>query len=310
MTGITDTALIGIDWGTTALRAYRFGGDGAVVDRRASAHGILAVAGGGFDAVFEETVAGWPDCPVVISGMITSRQGWLELPYLMCPAPVGTLADALHRHRCESGRTVHFVTGLKVRDTAGVPDVMRGEETQILGAITVGATEPRLLVLPGTHSKWALVEGDEVSGFSTFMTGEVFAVLKEHSILGRMMTGETTDQAAWRRGVAYGLDESSDHGGLLRCLFSARSLALFDELPRAGVASYLSGLLLGAEVREARHSFGARVSGGSVLLLGSAALCDLYAEALAFAGLSAERGPDDAAARGHWRIAAAADLLT
>ncbi len=308
MTVVTDTALIGIDWGTSALRAYRFDGEGTVVERRSGPHGILSIADGGFDAVFEATVADWPACPVVISGMITSRQGWVELPYLMCPAPVEALAGALRRHQTDGGREVHFVTGLAARDAAGIPDVMRGEETQILGAIADDDAAARLLVLPGTHSKWALVEGAEVSWFATFMTGEVFAVLKEHSILGRMMTGETRDTAAWARGVGHGLDDDSEHGGLLRRLFSARSLALFDELPQAGVASYLSGLLLGAEIREARHAF--MTGAGPVLLLGSAALCDLYAAALALAGLAAERGPDDAAARGHWRIAAAAGLLT
>jgi hypothetical protein len=132
VTAVTTTALIGIDWGTSALRAYRFGADGTILERRSGPQGILEVRDGGFEAVFEDIIADWPACPVVISGMITSRQGWVELPYLMCPAPVEALARALHRQRTDSGRELHFVTGLAARDSTGIPDVMRGEETMSL----------------------------------------------------------------------------------------------------------------------------------------------------------------------------------
>jgi 2-dehydro-3-deoxygalactonokinase len=305
-----DTRLIGLDWGITTLRAFRIGAGGVVLDRRSSDQGILNVAHGAFEEVFERAVGDWldaaPDAPVLASGMITSRQGWVEPPYIACPAGCDELARALHLERTRRGRAVRFVTGLTVAGSGGVPDVMRGEETEIVGAL---AEEAMLLVLPGTHSKWALAEAGRVVWFATFMTGEVFAVLKDHSILGRLIEGEADDRAARERGLAYGLLDDARAGGLLKRLFSARTLGLFDEIPPTGVASYLSGLLIGAEIREAVACARARVAVDAVTVLGATALSDLYVAALARAGLAAERGPHDAAARGHWRIARAAGLV-
>ena len=121
--------------------------------------------------------------------MITSRQGWVEVPYCPCPAGSDEIARALWRHETGAGRTIHFVPGLSIVGADGVPDVIRGEETQIVGEVG-DAPGGRLLVLPGTHSKWARSEDGRVVWFATFMTGELFGVLKEHSILGRLMAGD------------------------------------------------------------------------------------------------------------------------
>jgi 2-dehydro-3-deoxygalactonokinase len=207
-----------------------------------------------------------------------------------------------------AGRYIHFVPGLAIRN-GEVPDVMRGEETQIIGAGSRDEGE-RLYVLPGSHSKWALVRTDRIVWFATFMTGEVFAALRGHTILGRTMEGEAVDGDAFARGVAAGRDEDAVNGGLLRRLFGARTLALFDELAIADGPSYLSGLLIGAELREALAALpGDGGAPATLTIVGRSDLAGLYRSALTRAGLVPALAPDDAAATGLWRIARAAGLI-
>ncbi len=304
-----EAALIGIDWGTTSFRAYRIAADGRVIATRTAAAGILKVEGGAFEAVLEREIGPWlaaaPLAPVVASGMITSRQGWVEVPYCACPAGGAELAAALQRHETGAGRAIHFVPGLSLVGADGVPDVMRGEETQILGEL---GDEPgrSAFVLPGTHSKWALAEGGRIVWFATFMTGEVFAVLKAHSILGRLMAGEAADEEAFARGLAYA---RTGAGGLLKRLFSARTLGLFDRLPASGIASYLSGLLIGSEIAEARACLPDVPAAGAITVIGGSELALRYRDAIEAAGLRARPGHPDAGARGQLLIARAAGLV-
>jgi 2-dehydro-3-deoxygalactonokinase len=300
-------ALIGIDWGTTSFRAYRIDGGGAVIETREAPAGILSVRDGDFEGVLTREIGAWleaePDLPLIASGMITSRQGWLEVPYVPCPAGDAVIAGALMRH---PDRTMlHLVPGLSLLGADGVPDVIRGEETQIVGAI---GDQPgrHLLVLPGTHSKWALVEDGVITWFATFMTGEVFAVLKEHSILGRLMQGEVEDHPAFERGLAYA---RTGRGGLLKRLFSARTLGLFDLLPESGIASYLSGLLIGSEIEEALACLDAPPGDGEIRVIGGSKLAWRYGGALAARDLRVRPAHDDASARGQFLIARAAGLI-
>ena len=308
----SDGALIGLDWGTTSLRAYRIAAGGAVLEARRAHAGILAVEPGAFEAAFAAAVGDWlaalPAAPVIASGMITSRQGWVEVPYLACPAGEAAIAAALHRHRTPGGRELYFVPGLALAAAGGAPDVIRGEETQVCGALD-GSGEARLYLLPGTHSKWVLARDGRIDWFATFMTGELFAVLRDHSILGRPMVGEAQDAGWFARGVAHGRVEGADAGGLLKRLFSARTLHLVGDLPAAGIASYLSGLLIGAEMREALACVRARAPVESLVVLGDDALASRYLAAAESSGVEAARGPAHAAARGHWRLARAAGLL-
>jgi 2-dehydro-3-deoxygalactonokinase len=300
-------ALIGIDWGTTSFRAYRIDAGGTVLEAREAPAGILAVRDGDFEGVLTRAIGAWlaaePEAPVIASGMITSRQGWLEVPYCPCPAGSAQIAAALMRHPTRPD--LHFVPGLSLIGEGGVPDVMRGEETQIVGEI---GDQPgrHLLVLPGTHSKWARAEDGVITWFATFMTGEVFAVLKEHSILGRLMQGEVDDHAAFARGLAYA---RGGEGGLLRRLFSARTLGLFDLLPEAGIASYLSGLLIGSEIEEALACLDVPTGEIEVRAIGGSKLAWRYRNALAAQGLRARPARDDASARGQFLIARAAGLI-
>ena len=310
MTG-DEAALIGLDWGTSSLRAYRVGSSG-ILERRALDAGILKVADGDFAAVLATAVGDWlaaePDVPLVAAGMIGSRQGWREVPYVPCPAGLDELATGLVTVAARNGRVVHLVPGL-LRPAAGdaFPDVMRGEETQIMGALAAGMTvAPSCYVLPGTHSKWAWCDGGRIERFATYMTGEVYDVLVGHSILGRLMAGSTADQAAFHQGLARARRSADTKPGrLLHDLFSVRTLGLTSGLEATGLASYLSGLLLGAEVLAAVGESGV----GSVAILGSSILAPLYAEVLRSIGVQATVGDPDVAAHGLRAVASAAGLV-
>ncbi len=309
-------ALIAIDWGTTSARAYRLEADGGVAGQRSAPLGIQQVRDGDFTKALAGLLGDWADDPAprIACGMIGSRQGWLEAPYCACPAALHTLATALAR---VPGGALAIVPGVTCVDAAGVPDVMRGEETQILGVIASapsGIGEGQLIVLPGTHSKWAIVADGRIETFATFLTGELFSVLRDHSILGRMMppggdAGATLGEA-YDRGLKRGLAAGAADAGLLHDLFGTRTLALFGDLAPAAAADYLSGLLIGSELRAGR-AWATRqgVEGDRATLVGAPALCARYASAFAQAGATAIAGPDDAAARGLWHIARSAGLV-
>jgi 2-dehydro-3-deoxygalactonokinase len=244
------------------------------------------------------------DVPLIASGMIGSRQGWVEAPYCECPAGFDAIAAALSR---VPGTRLVIVPGLMCRDTDGVPDVIRGEETQVFGALSERIGARQVVVLPGTHSKWVVAGPDGVESFATFMTGELYAVLREHSILGRLAVSGV-DDAAFDRGVRHSLRQGA---ALTHDLFSARTLALTESLAPTGVADYLSGLLLGAEIAAAGAWLAAqRLDRAAVMLLGDGALLVRYRRALALAEIDSVPGPPDAAARGLWRIARHAGMLT
>lgn len=293
--------LIALDWGTSSFRAYLLGADGSVLQRRSAASGILSVQDGRFDAAMEAVIGDWPaSLPVIASGMITSRQGWVEVPYVVCPADVTGLAAGLASRTSERGRALHFVPGMSCRSADGVPDVMRGEEVQVFGA-SAGGRE--LFVAPGTHSKWIDCDSGAITGFASYMTGEVYAVLRQHSILGRLMTEVMEDEAAFLRGAKAGLQ---DPQGLLHKLFSARTLGLFGEIKESSLASYLSGLLVGAETG---HAAALRPKGISCTILASETLGQLYMQVLALAGLAPRPAAADIAVAGLARIAKSKGLI-
>jgi 2-dehydro-3-deoxygalactonokinase len=301
-----DVRLIAIDWGTSSARAYALDGHGKVVSERSAPLGVQRVAGGGFSDALNVLCGGEvpDDLPLIASGMIGSRQGWVEVPYRRCPAGFDAIAASLTG---VPGTRLSIVPGLICQDGDEVPDVIRGEETQVFGALSERVGARQVVVLPGTHSKWVIAGPEGVETFATFMTGELYAVLREHSILGRLaVTG--VDDAALDRGVRHSLRRDA---ALTHDLFSARTLALTDALAPTGVDDYLSGLLLGAEIAAARAWLARqRLERATVMLLGDAALLLRYRRALALAEIDAVLGPSDAAARGLWRIAVHAGMLT
>jgi len=293
--------LIGLDWGTTSCRAYLIGTDGVVLQRVTDGPGILKVENGAFGVALDTMIGQWDaTLPIVLSGMIGSRQGWKEAPYARCPAGADDIAEALARIE-HGGRAIALMPGLST-ENAGMPDVMRGEETQIFGALALSGHDEGLFLLPGTHSKWARVSGGRIASFRTFMTGEVFGALKDHTILGRLMTGES-DAEGFARGVREGAAVGSA-GALLNRLFATRTYGLMDRLSGAALADYLSGLLIGAEVAEAT-----RQATGAVTIIASPALAQRYTDALALLGYQSALAPDDCVAAGHWRLARAAGLV-
>jgi len=308
--------LLALDWGTTSLRAFLVTADGTAVERLSAPRGILQLKDGDFAADYEEIAGDWlaryPQLPAIACGMIGSRQGWREAPYAEAPAGLAELAKGLVSVAGRNGHRLAIVPGVVYRAAAAPPDVMRGEETQMLGALAdADPAGPTVFVLPGTHSKWAIAEAGRIVWFATFMTGELYAVLKAESILGRLMTGEGEDTRSFRLGLARAADASPAAGALLHKLFSARSLALFDELPATGIASYLSGLLIGSEIDEALAAVSARLGLRPlcVTLIGEAALSRLYREALGARGIEGRLAEPDATARGLLAIAQAAGLL-
>lgn len=271
--------LVAVDWGTSSLRAARIAVDGTVLEQRASQRGILTVPGGGFPGVLRELCGDWlaaPDTLCLVSGMAGSRQGWREAPYCPCPAGFGELAAALLW--IEPGR-IAIVPGLSC-EADGVPDVMRGEEVQVFGALDLLRRSEGIFVLPGTHSKWVRVAAGRVQSFATFMSGEFYALLRQHSILARTMPAEDgeLDEDAFVRGVRH----AQASGSLLRAAFSARALALFDRLPGTALPSYLSGLVIGEELR-------LRKSDAAPVLVGSPALTRRYGLALSALGVASTR---------------------
>jgi 2-dehydro-3-deoxygalactonokinase len=299
------TALIAIDWGTTSARAYRLDAGGAVEDARSAPLGIGSLTDGRFSSALDTLLGDWreDDVPRIACGMIGSRQGWIEAPYVECPADLQLFGSAL---TSTPGGELRIVPGARCTDAAGVPDVMRGEETQLVGAIRREDAQV-VAVLPGTHSKWALVENGRLVEFATFMTGELYAVLLAHTILGRMARERSGEAiAAFDRGVARG----STGGGLAHAIFGARTLALGGELAPEQVGDWLSGVLIGDEIRAAREW--AREHGvdpSSVRVIGEGSLVARYVRALEALGIRAEPGPSAAAAAGLYRVAQLAGLL-
>lgn len=300
------TALVAIDWGTTSARAYRVDAEGRVQDRRSVPLGIRHVRDGRFEPALARLLGDWSahPAPRIACGMIGSRQGWVEAPYVDCPASLTALADRVV-HAPQDALTI--VPGVTTLDAAGIPDVMRGEETQLLGA--VGPDERGVLaVLPGTHSKWARVEHGRVVDFTTFMTGELYGVLIDHSMLGRLAGHEPGrfSRDAFSRGAARGRDE----GELAHDIFGARTLALAGSLASDDVADWLSGLLIGREIRAARQwALRAGIDSPVVRIIAVDSLAERYELAMADAAVMAERGHADAAAHGLWRIAVRAGIV-
>jgi 2-dehydro-3-deoxygalactonokinase len=318
-------ALIALDWGTSSLRAYLFDADGQVLATRASPAGIMnlpcSAEQGGFDAAFDDVCGAWLKqagaVPVIAAGMVGSAQGWLEAPYVDAPASADALVSGIVRVQAACGATLHIVPGVLQRGE--LPNVMRGEETQIFGALSQDADaanvaesgELALIGLPGTHAKWAVVQAGRIERFHTFMTGEVFAALREHTILGRtMVTPDRPDTEAFLRGVSIAREKGQ--AGMLATVFSARTLGLTGQLARDEQPDYLSGLLIGHELAgldavltQQQSSLAAQ----SLRLIGNEALCERYRLALAQFGCTQVELVKHATERGLWRVASQAGLV-
>jgi 2-dehydro-3-deoxygalactonokinase len=293
-----------VDWGTSSFRAYLMSVEGTAIERIESARGILTVDKGEHEEVLAGFIGKWlaksQTLPILMSGMIGARQGWVEAPYARCPAGLQEIAAAMVTIETRSLGPIGLVPGVCAMDRDDAPDVMRGEETQILGALAATGRTEGIFVLPGTHSKWARVAAGRIASFATYMTGEAFAALKDHTILGRLMETAAEDGTGFAEGVraAVRLERPGD---VLHAIFMTRTLGLFDRLKPDQLSDYLSGLLIGAELLS-----GAR-GAAEAIVIGSPALTARYCDAGEILGLALRPAPDDCAPLGqlallaHWR---------
>jgi len=275
-----------LDWGTSNVRVWLLAQDGTLLDSKQSSAGINRISDGDFHTTFNNLtreLAPTP-LPTLMSGMIGSRQGWVEAPYLECPVALEDLAYQLTT--VPAAPQIQIVPGVHLETASGRHDVMRGEEVQIAGALAqMNAeidTRAHLICLPGTHSKWAVVEDGQLQSFSTSMTGEVFAALSEHTILGALLPDEDANPVNISpAGFDRGLARAGEDGGLLHHLFSVRAEGLFDSVPSGDLRGYLSGILIGHEIRDmlVQHN-----TAGAITIVGDAGLADHYVRAISSLG--------------------------
>lgn len=296
-------ALLAADWGTSNFRLFLYGADGEVIARHSANIGLKNLGVLTFEQALTSVMKGEfarPDLPVLLSGMVGSRAGWREAPYIPCPAGLNDVVAGIVVAPSDRLKA-RIVPGLfTAANHPGTVNVMRGEETQIFGAASHG---DGVFVLPGTHCKWARVGKGVIEGFSSYMTGEMFQVLKSHSILGDLMMNDSDDEAAFSLGVDRAMEDTS----FLSLVFSVRTEGLFGHVAPESLSSYLSGLLIGSEIRAEVDRHGVRPVG----LIGEGALVNLYERGLRHAGFSdvARHNGDDASARGLWTIAQAGGIL-
>ncbi len=275
--------IVGVNWGSSNFRAYRIAADGSAIDEYAAPAGVAALDRSGMAAQMDALVARWPGHgPIYASGMIGSNIGWTEVPYAAAPAGLDEMARAATPAEIGSAR-VRIVPGIACRRAYdGGPDILRGEEVELLGLAAIAGTDG-LVGLPGTHTKWARLEGGRIADFFTSMSGEMFDRLTAQGLLASIVEGEAADGAAFRDGVAAGRARCLGLGTLL---FGARARVIRGDLERADAASYIRGLLIGSEIADALAVY-PDLSGATVPLVGNGPLCRLYASALASIGVTA-----------------------
>ena len=275
-----DVAWIAVDWGTSHVRAWLMGADGAIVDRRHSDDGMGTLTKTGFEPALQKLCGDVLPLPVLACGMVGSRQGWAEAPYASVPcAPPGAAAATIAPTTLQ-GLSVRILPGVKQTRPA---DVMRGEETQIAGYLATNPGFDGVICLPGTHTKWAHISAGEIVSFRTAMTGEIFALLSGHSVLRHSM-GDGWDDAAFAAGVDQAISRPE---GLAASFFSLRAEGLLNDLDPNAARARLSGLLIGAELASMRPYW----LGQQVAMIGAQSLAGAYATALATQGVPVVQTP-------------------
>ncbi|WP_370319573.1 2-dehydro-3-deoxygalactonokinase [Oricola sp.] len=293
MTHSAAPSLVAVDWGTSHLRVWLLDADGAVLAEHRSSEGMGATAREQFQSVLEAHLAALTvpaDVPVVMCGMVGSRQGWAEARYLTVPVSLADVAAAAVRIP-DVIRDIRIMPGLSKPDRQS-PDVMRGEETQLLGLSRLAPSAgERFVCMPGTHSKWVRMRGDSVIDFVSFLTGDAFAALSHHSVLRHSLSGASVDpeSAAFRDAVRASLETPAD---IFARVFSIRAAGLLQDLDPAAAAARLSGYLIGQEIAGAKARF---TVPGHVDLIGDPRLGALYTEALVIAGMSCTLHDSDTA---------------
>ena len=275
-------SIVGVNWGSSNFRAYRIAADGTLADEMSAPAGVAALDRAGMADMMERLVERWPDSgPIYASGMIGSNIGWTEVAYAETPAGRAELAAAMVDATIGPA-AVRIVPGITCRRSFdGAPDILRGEEVELLGLTALGCTDG-LVALPGTHTKWARLEGGRIVDFFTTMSGEIFDRLTAQGLLASIVEGEAADGPAFQDGVATGKARKLGLGTLL---FGARARVVRGELLKSEAASYIRGLLIGSEIADALSAY-PDLYGATVPLIGNGPLCRLYASALDGAGIA------------------------
>lgn len=288
-----------LDWGTTNFRAFLVKSDGSITDEKEGDRGIQSVAKGEHELVVSEALASWRaeygPLDILAAGMIGSRNGWIEMPYVPTPAAAADLAAACRTIELPEGDRLTFLPGLTDPTAFPFPDVMRGEETQLVG---FGLMRDMIVVLPGTHAKWAEIRNGRIERFRTFVTGEIYTTLANHSFLSKVATAERDHAtAAFAKGVALAQEECARAGGLLTRLFAVRTGWLAGTITPDEMKSRLSGLIVGWEFVEARAG-GWFKEGDTIAVVGDDDLVEVYERVATAFGLELAPVPADAAIRG------------
>lgn len=320
------TLLIALDWGTTSLRAYRLGKGGEVLEQRARPFGVMRLPDADeheqrFRLALDETCGDWlttfPHAPLIACGMVGSASGWTLAPYGNVPCDMSGLARQLTKIHLAEDRYFYIIPG--VQQEGVFPEVMRGEETQIFGALhhdaptqtVINAQGNVLIGLPGTHSKWVTVNAGKITSLRTFMTGDLFDAIRNHTILAATIaTRSTTDWNAFRQGIMATVHHQ-EGVTLLSTLFSVRTRFLFKQIDEYQQADYLSGLLIGSELRAViQHLEKMRAENTIITLIGSPALCQRYLTALDILNCPCPVNvAEQATEQGLWEVARAANLV-
>lgn len=302
--GSATPRLVALDWGSTRLRAWLLGEHGVILAERQNASGASTLAGGApaFEQALAALAGDWLDSalPIVACGMVGSTHGWREAPYVECPGRLDALHERLLPIATSTGATVWIVPGMVDAPPEAAPDVMRGEETQVLGLVHAQpALAARACVLmPGTHSKWVQMRDGIVAGFRTRVTGEAYALLRHQSVLARLMPAD--DAASHPAAFAAGVAAARRAGGtdLLGQLFATRTLGLTRQRSGVELVDYLSGLLIGHELIA-----GLQEADGPIAIVGESALSRRYMQALEMFGVTPAIVRENTACAGLWRLA-------
>ncbi|AJR05330.1 hypothetical protein C9J03_08770 [Photobacterium gaetbulicola] len=260
-----------IDWGTTNFRAFAMDAKGDVLDKVELSLGLLQVKEGEFASELEDVLSGWlaeyKHLPIFMAGMVGSQQGWVNVDYASTSVNASQLADKAYRFELPWGALATIVPGVSHQSGTGMFDVMRGEEVQLFGLARLTGRLDLTAVMPGTHSKHAVLSNGELTSFSSYMTGELFSVVSKHTILARGLPENTLplNHTAFLKGVADGQAEQ-----LTNTLFMARTHRLFNNIAEDEVSDYLSGVLIGNELKALT------VQQKQVYLVGGSKLCARY----------------------------------
>ncbi|MEP3299257.1 MAG: 2-dehydro-3-deoxygalactonokinase [Pseudoruegeria sp.] len=296
--------IIIVDWGTTSLRATLTDASGHIFAEIENERGIQFIKDKAFEPELVAAIDLWlkehGPLPVIALGMITSKNGWIEVPYVACPATSNDLAKGVIHRKLPNGSNLYFLPGITDKTRAPFPDVVRGEETQILG---FGVTNASTVVLPGTHSKWSTVSAGHIQGFQTFVTGEIFALMSQHSFIAKAAGVDSSAENfdAFERGAKVARDCEGPDTSFLTQLFSVRTGMLAGQLAAPDMISYLSGLLIGSEFRQAKDG-GLFKFGDTIGIVGNDGLNARYHRVADIFNLTVRDGGEQAAVVGALEI--------